>query len=134
MIPIPTSRLTLAGLTCGILLAGPATPAHAVTFTGKVVGISDGDTISVMRAGKAVKVRLEGIDCPERRQAFGNRARQFTAELVARQVVPVEVRGHVRFGLLVGRVVWIAQDVKGLDTGGELGHPLQPLCRSSGAT
>ena len=39
------------------------------TFTGKVVGVSDGDTISVMRGGKAVKVRLYGIDCPEKKQA-----------------------------------------------------------------
>jgi endonuclease YncB( thermonuclease family) len=40
------------------------------TFTGKVVGVSDGDTISVMRGGKAVKVRLYGIDCPEKKQAW----------------------------------------------------------------
>jgi endonuclease YncB( thermonuclease family) len=31
------------------------------TFTGKVIGVSDGDTISVMREGRAVKVRLHGI-------------------------------------------------------------------------
>jgi hypothetical protein len=36
------------------------------TFTGKVVGVSDGDTISLMRGGRAVKVRLHGVDCPER--------------------------------------------------------------------
>jgi endonuclease YncB( thermonuclease family) len=39
-------------------------------FTGKVVGISDGDTLSVLREGKAVKVRLYGIDTPEKGQAF----------------------------------------------------------------
>jgi len=47
------------------------------TFTGKVAGVSDGDTISVMRGGKAVKVRLYGIDCPEKKQPYGTKARQF---------------------------------------------------------
>jgi micrococcal nuclease len=43
-----------------------------------VVGISDGDTISVMHNGRAEKIRLNGIDCPEKRQAFGQLAKQFT--------------------------------------------------------
>jgi micrococcal nuclease len=45
----------------------------AVDFTGRVVGISDGDTISVMRGTRAEKIRLNGIDCPEKRQAFGEK-------------------------------------------------------------
>jgi len=56
--------------------------AYGKSFTGKCVGISDGDTISVLRDGKAVKIRLEGIDCPEKRQAFGKRAKQFTSDLL----------------------------------------------------
>ena len=44
---------------------------HAEQFTGKVVGISDGDTLSVLREGKAVKVRLYGVDAPEKAQALG---------------------------------------------------------------
>jgi len=44
------------------------------------VGVSDGDTISVMRGGRAVKVRLNGIDCPENGQPFGTRAKQYTRE------------------------------------------------------
>jgi endonuclease YncB( thermonuclease family) len=40
--------------------------SHADSFTGKVVGVADGDTIKVMRMGKAVKVRLHGIDSPEK--------------------------------------------------------------------
>jgi endonuclease YncB( thermonuclease family) len=43
-------------------------------FSGPVVGITDGETISVMHDGKAEKVRLNGIDCPEKAQAFGQRA------------------------------------------------------------
>ena len=37
----------------------------AETFTGKCVGVSDEDTVSVMKGGTAAKVRLNGIDCPE---------------------------------------------------------------------
>jgi len=57
-----------------------AADSQTGTFTGKVVGVSDGDTISVMRGGRAVKVRLNGIDCPENGQPFGTRAKQYTRE------------------------------------------------------
>ena len=55
--------------------------ASADQFTGKVVGILDGDTISVLREGKAVKVRLYGVDAPEKAQAFGTQARRFSVDL-----------------------------------------------------
>ncbi len=45
-------------------LIGPSTVAFCAEFTGKVVGISDGDTIKVMHDGKPEKVRLSAIDCP----------------------------------------------------------------------
>ncbi len=54
----------------------------AADFTGRVVGVSDGDTITVFHNGKGERIRLHGIDCPEKRQAFGNRAKQFTAQQV----------------------------------------------------
>jgi micrococcal nuclease len=55
--------------------------SQTTTFTGKVVGVADGDTISIMRGGQAVKVRLHGIDCPEKKQPFGTRAKRFTSEM-----------------------------------------------------
>ena len=73
-------------------------------FTGKVVSISDGDTLSVLREGKAVKVRLYGVDTPEKTQAFGTQARQFTGELVFQQTVTVLVHDTDRYGRLVGEV------------------------------
>ena len=75
------------------------------TFTGKVVGLSDGDTLSVLREGKAVKVRLHGIDTPESKQPFGTRARQYTGELAFNQLVTVLVRDTDRYGRIVGEVV-----------------------------
>ena len=64
---------------------------HAEQFTGTVVGISDGDTISVLRQGKAVQVHLYGVVCPTRGHALGAQARQFTRDVAFQQVVAVLV-------------------------------------------
>ena len=51
--------------------------AGAETITGRVVGIGDGDTITVLDADKVQhKIRLAGIDAPEKKQAFGNRSKE----------------------------------------------------------
>jgi micrococcal nuclease len=70
-----------------------------------VVGISDGDTISVLREGKAVKVRLHGVDTPEKAQAFGTQARKFTSDMAFQQTVTVAIRDTDRYGRLVGEVL-----------------------------
>jgi endonuclease YncB( thermonuclease family) len=64
------SRLCLS-LALLLLLAARGA---AESFSGEVVRVTDGDTISVMRDGQAVKVRLANIDCPEMRQAYGEQA------------------------------------------------------------
>jgi micrococcal nuclease len=74
--------LPVAFLTCWLLVP---LLGYAEQFTGKVVGISDGDTLSVLREGKAVKVRLHGIDTPEKAQAFGTQARTFTSDAAFQQ-------------------------------------------------
>ncbi len=78
--------------------------ASADQFTGKVVGIADGDTIQVLREGKAVKVRLYGIDAPEKAQAFGTQAQKFTGDMVFQKTVTVAIRDADRYGRLVGEV------------------------------
>jgi len=78
--------------------------AGAESFTGKVVGVTDGDTVSVMRDGAAVKVRLHGVDAPESKQSFGSRAKQACSSLCFGQEVNVEVRDVDRYGRLVGAV------------------------------
>lgn len=50
-------------------------PALAESFSGKVLGVLDEDTIKVMWSRRAVKVRLEGIDCPEKWPSFGVKAK-----------------------------------------------------------
>ena len=50
----------------------------AESFSGKVVAITDGDTIKVMHNGQAERIRLWGIDCLESHQAFGKKATRLT--------------------------------------------------------
>lgn len=79
-----------------------ATPGLA--FTGQVVKITDGDTIQVIHHDRAEKVRLADIDCPERGQPFGTKAKRFVVDLAAGKVVEVEVRTTDRYGRTVGEV------------------------------
>ena len=74
-------------------------------FTGRVVGVTDGDTIKVLHNGKAEKIRLHGIDCPEKGQPFGSKAKQFTSELVFGKTVTVHVTDMDRYGRTVADVV-----------------------------
>ena len=74
-------------------------------FAGKVVGVSDGDTITVLRDRTQVRIRLYGVDCPETGQDFGSRAKQFTSELAFGKIVKVMPRATDRYGRIVGDVV-----------------------------
>ena len=94
---------SLVGLTC--LLVSIGTLAQSKDFTGKVVGVTDGDTISVMHDGRAEKIRLNGVDCPESSQAFGARAKQFSSGACFGQEVTVKVRDVDRYGRTVADIV-----------------------------
>ena len=54
----------------------------ALDFEGRVVEIVDGDTVGVMHDGRAERIRLNGIDAPEKRQAFGRRAQDYLGEMI----------------------------------------------------
>ncbi len=79
-------------------------PSHE-PFDARVVGITDGDTITVLYGTTQVKVRLNGIDCPEKRQAFGARAKQLTSELAFGKTVTVRPTGKDRYGRTLGEVI-----------------------------
>jgi micrococcal nuclease len=70
------------------------THASAEDFTGKFVGVSDGDTLSVMKNGVAAKIRLHGIDAPERGQPFTNRAKQLSLTFATTR--KLELRSRAR--------------------------------------
>jgi micrococcal nuclease len=74
-------------------------------FSGEVVRVLDGDTIEVMHDGQAERVRLNAVDCPEKGQAFGTAAKQFTSSLVFGQTVTVRSSGRDRYRRTIGDVV-----------------------------
>ena len=79
--------------------------ARAEQWTGLVVAIQDGDTITVLRGRDQVKVRLDGIDCPERTQPYGNRAQQKTADLSFNRKVSVITKSKDRYGRTLASVI-----------------------------
>ncbi len=84
-----------------ILLAGFISSVHSQTFSGKVIAVKDGDTIEMLVKSKTYKIRLFGIDCPERKQAYGTRARQFTTNLVFGKYVKAVKKSTDRYGRFV---------------------------------
>ena len=75
------------------------------TFSGKVVSIKDGDTIEVLYDGKAVRVRLAHVDCPEKGQPYGSNAKTFASDLCFGKVVRVEQTDDPdRYGRLIAEV------------------------------
>ena len=71
-------------------------------FTGKVVSVTDGDTVTVLRGKEQVKVRFDGVDDPERKQPFGTRARQYVADACFGETVTVREKGDDRYGRTIG--------------------------------
>lgn len=102
--PAASSLTVGACCTTCLFLAAWATGAWAEAFHGKVIGVADGDTIIVLRERQPEIIRLNGIDSPEKGQAFGDRAKQFTAQLVYGEVVQVIVRDRDRYGRTVADV------------------------------
>jgi micrococcal nuclease len=88
----------------------------AETCRGPVVGVTDGDTLSIMCAGRPTAVRLHGVDAPERGQPFGTRAKEFVDVLAFGRNVTVSRRGVDRYGRTIGDVT--------LPDGSDLGQEL----------
>lgn len=81
--------------------------AHQVMgadLQGKVVNVHDGDTLTLLRGGHQIRVRLVDIDAPELGQAFGKRSRESLAGMCAGAMANVEARGRDRYGRTLGRV------------------------------
>lgn len=94
------------------VMAATNARAAAAILEGEVVGLADGDTITVLDASKAqYKVRLAGIDAPEKSQAFGNRSREHLAALIFRRHVLIEWNKVDRYGRIIGKVRLDGRDV-----------------------
>ena len=90
--------------------------APAGPFAGKVVGISDGDTLAVLRGRQQVKVRLHGVDAPESGQPLGAASKRRASDLAFGQVVTIHPRDVDRYG----RTVAAVELADGRDLGREL--------------
>ena len=90
--------------------------AHAIlqadTLTGRVVRVTDGDTIVVLDSENTQhKIRLTGIDAPERKQAFGSKSKERLSDLVAGHVVIVEYYKRDRYDRILGKVLFSNEDM-----------------------
>ncbi|MBN2433829.1 MAG: thermonuclease family protein, partial [Spirochaetes bacterium] len=74
-------------------------------LSGKVISVSDGDTFTILHEKEQIKVRLYGIDCPEKSQAFGQKAKLFTSKKIFGKEITVISHGKDRYGRVLGEVV-----------------------------
>lgn len=85
--------------------------ASADSIEGRVVKVSDGDTVTVLDAQKTQwKVRLVGIDAPEKKMPFGQRSKQNLSDLVFNKQVAIEYSKRDKYGRILGKII-----VDGLD-------------------
>ena len=94
-------RYSITGLLLFLSLA-----AQAKELEGEVVSIADGDTFALLVDDVQYRVRLSGIDAPERGQPYANAARNALSDLIFRKQVRVESRKTDRYGRIIGRV-WV---------------------------
>ena len=98
-------------ITLGLLI-GLSLTAFADTLIGKFVKVADGDTITVLDSTNTQhRIRLQGIDAPERKQAFGKASRKHLASLVAGKEVTVKWDKRDRYGRIVGFVFVDGKDI-----------------------
>ncbi len=81
-----------------------AIPSFCHAWSGRVVSVADGDTITVMKGATRVKVRLYGIDTPEKIQRYGLNAKSFTSAQVLGKTVEVKEMAFDKYGRVVGLV------------------------------
>ena len=95
-------KIKISSILIALLITIYAYPVNAIK--GKVIGITDGDTITVLEDKTQYKIRLYGIDCPESHQDFGKRAKQFTSSIAFDKTANVIKEDTDRYGRTVGIV------------------------------
>jgi len=99
-------------LCCLLIYLISAIGVQAETLVGKVVGITDGDTITVLDADKTEhKIRLMGIDAPEKKQDFGNESKKALSNYIYQKEITVEYRKQDRNKRKVGKIILGKQDI-----------------------
>jgi len=83
----------------------PLSTVAFADFSGQVISILDGDTIEVLHNNHPERIRLSGIDCPEKGQAYGKRAKQAASELVFAKEVTLQTHGKDKYGRTIADVL-----------------------------
>jgi endonuclease YncB( thermonuclease family) len=88
------------------LLAVASLAATGETLSGRVISVADGDTITVLDASdEQHKIRLAGIDAPEKSQPYGQVAKQSLSDLVYGRQADIETNKRDRYGRKIGKVL-----------------------------
>ena len=102
----------LRRLVVAVLFSALSMSIHAEVIVGRVVGVSDGDTITVLDKDKAEhKVRLMGIDAPESKQDFGAASKQALSNYIYQKEVTVDYKKIDKYSRIVGKVILDKQDI-----------------------
>ncbi len=105
-------RIKLAQRCLLLLLSAVISHTHAETIIGKAIGVIDGDTIEILEQGNHLRrIRLSGIDAPEKGQSFGQRSKQGLSDLVFGKQVEAETSKIDRYGRAVAKVFINGKDV-----------------------
>jgi len=99
------------GILATTLLLAVAATVPQQPWSGECVGVTDGDTISVMHQGAAVTIRIWGIDAPESGAEYSNRAKQFLSRRVFRKQVRVTPKDTDRYQRTVAQVSVDGEDI-----------------------
>jgi micrococcal nuclease len=97
--------IVLTSIACAAALLLLCTLLVAADFTAPVVSVLDGDTLEVLNGHHAERIRLSGIDCPEKGQAFGNRAKQAASALAFGKEVTLQTHGLDKYKRTLADVI-----------------------------
>jgi endonuclease YncB( thermonuclease family) len=85
---------------------------HAELLMGRIVGVSDGDTVTLLDANqRQYKIRLTGIDAPEKKMPFGQRSKEHLSDLIFNKDVQVETEKLDRYGRTLGKILFDRKDI-----------------------
>ena len=98
------------GLSLVLFCTSPSL-SYSASLAGRVVGVADGDTVTLLDSGNGQhKIRVAGIDSPEKRQSFGDRAKQSMSRMVFGKSVQVEWEKKDRYGRIIGKILVSKED------------------------
>ena len=99
-------------LSCTILFLACSSFVSADTLNGRVISIADGDTLTIIdQTNSQHKIRLAGIDTPEKNQSFGQQAKTSLADLVFNQHINIDYTKIDQYGRIVGKIKLNGRDI-----------------------